>query len=353
MKKWLLAPVSLMLASLCACGAPKTTEESPQSIAPQPVRIEQKQQEENITTLAEDCSPGVVGVASVIASAKEGEPPMQGIGSGVIVDEQGYILTNHHVIKDTEGLTVVFYDGTHAPAQLLWSDPVLDLAIIKTTGELTVLPLGNIDDLRIGETVIAIGTPLTLQFQHTVTQGIVSAKNRTLMMETDDGESFLENLIQTDASINPGNSGGPLINMRGEVIGINTLKVTEAEGIGFAIPINIAKPIVKHFVDEGSFETPYIGIYAYDQKIATFYEGQPDIPEGVYLLNVDEAGPAYAAGLRKGDVIVKAEGQAIKTMLDLREQVYTLGVGERINLTYVRDGETYEARMNLVKNPTR
>lgn len=306
----------------------------------------------NATGVVQNCMASVVGiyVGNTTISYATGETQEQdtGSGSGVIITDDGYIVTNNHVVQGADTIHVYLQDGTKYDAKLIGTDTFSDLAIVKIdVANLPAATIGSSGNVTVGDTVYAIGNPLGV-LTSSVSKGIISGLDRTI---TIDGISMT--LMQTDASINPGNSGGPLINMRGEVIGINTLKVTEAEGIGFAIPINIAKPIVKHFVDEGSFETPYIGIYAYDQKIATFYEGQPDIPEGVYLLNVDEAGPAYAAGLRKGDVIVKAEGQAIKTMLDLREQVYTLGVGERINLTYVRDGETYEARMNLVKNPTR
>ena len=184
---------------------------------------------------------------------------IKGIGSGVVVHPFGYILTNDHVAGgNPSSISVVFSDGTELEGRTLWSDPTLDLAMAKVEAEndLVYAPLGNSEDLAIGETVVAIGTPLALQFQHTVTSGIISGLNRTVKIPTNLGENFMEDLVQTDASINPGNSGGPLVNIRGEVIGINTVKVTRAEGIGFAIPIDVAMPIIRHFVEEGEFVTP-------------------------------------------------------------------------------------------------
>jgi len=278
---------------------------------------------------------------------------VQGVGSGVVVHSQGYILTNNHVAGgQTKELTVIFQDGRKLNGTTLWADSALDLAVVKVEGSnFTAAPLGNSSEVRVGEEVIAIGTPLGLQFQHTVTSGIVSALNRTLRVPTEQGENFMEDLIQTDAAINQGNSGGPLLNIRGEVIGINTIKVAAAEGIGFAIPIDVAKPIIGHFSKEGKFETPYIGVFAYDREIASFYEENLDIREGVYVINVDENGPAYEAGIRQGDIITHVDGQTINTMLDLRKAIYGRSVGDRIAIRVLHQGQEKNLTMELRSKP--
>jgi len=163
------------------------------------------------------------------------------IGSGVAIEEGGYILTNYHVVEDGKSITLYYADKTTGTASYLWGDSGLDLAIIKSSKNLPYLSTGNVDDVMVGENVYAIGTPLTLQFKHTVTKGIVSATGRTIEVDSESGTSFLQSLIQHDASINAGNSGGALINSKGQVVGINTLKAVEGEGLGFAIPIDIGK----------------------------------------------------------------------------------------------------------------
>ena len=212
--------------------------------------------------VAKKATSGVVGITSERVREESlfdrNRSREVGVGSGVIVSSDGYILTNNHVAGGKNNkITVSIADGRNVTGEVVWADPVLDLAVVKVnlTG-LTPLVLGDASVLEVGEPAIAIGNPFGLEFQRSVTSGIISALNRTISIETEAGLNYMEDLIQTDASINPGNSGGPLLNSRGEVIGINTVKVSSAEGIGFAIPINISKPIVEKLVGTGEFKEP-------------------------------------------------------------------------------------------------
>ena len=271
----------------------------------------------------------------------EGTPEKRervGSGSGVIIRPDGYIVTNNHVVEGASSITVYYANKTSGRATLIWNDPAMDLAVIKTSINMPYLKAGNNELVSSGQEVIAVGTPLTLQFKHTVTKGIISATNRTIEVENEDGTtSYLQNLFQHDASINPGNSGGPLINEKGEVIGINTLKVSQAEGIGFAIPVQIAMPVVNHISQDGSYTTPYLGIFGFDSEIAVFY-GRTLNKNGVYVVNVDSNGPLGRAGIKEGDIIIGVEDLPITTMLDLRKTIYNYKVGEKINIKILREG---------------
>ena len=281
--------------------------------------------------IVEIVSPAIVGI-----SANYGN--IESVGSGVAVANNGYVLTNNHVVEGASSITVYYANKTSGRATLIWNDPAMDLAVIKTSINMPYLKAGNNELVSSGQEVIAIGTPLTLQFKHTVTKGIISATNRTIEVENEDGTtSYLQNLFQHDASINPGNSGGPLINEKGEVIGINTLKVSQAEGIGFAIPVQIAMPVVNHISQDGSYTTPYLGIFGFDSEIAVFY-GRTLNKNGVYVVNVDSNGPLGRAGIKEGDIIIGVEDLPITTMLDLRKTIYNYKVGEKINIKILREG---------------
>ena len=286
---------------------------------------------ENTELLVEDIRSAVVGISAISNNSYS-------VGSGVAVADGGYILTNHHVINGASELIVYFANNTADYADIIWSDSSLDLAIIKSYTNIPYLELGKVEDVKVGQDILAIGTPLTLQFTHTVTKGIVSAKNRTLEVESDNGLAYLQNLIQHDASINPGNSGGPLISTDGKVVGINTLKATEAEGIGFAIPIDIGKAIVNKIVNDNNYLPPYLGIFGFDAIIAEYY-GETLNQKGVYVANIDENSPLYRAGVKKGDVITKIGNIDIVTMLDLRIALYSYNIGDKITIEYSRNGE--------------
>ena len=273
-----------------------------------------------------------------------------GFGSGVIVSSDGYILTNNHVAGgESNRIIVSFADGRNVDGVVKWADPVLDLAVVKVnlTG-LTPLKLGDASKLEVGEYAIAIGNPLGLDFQRTVTSGIISALNRTISIETDGGTNYMEDLIQTDASINPGNSGGPLLNARGEVIGINTVKVSSAEGMGFAIPINITKPIVEKFVSTGTFQEPYMGIFAYHGDTIPYIDGEAKTHDGIYVAFVDENGPAYKAGIREGCIISKVDGVEISSMMQLRTYIYSKSPGDTISVYHKIHGSDSWVTTELV-----
>jgi len=186
-----------------------------------------------------------------------------------------------------------------------------------------------------------------LQFQKTVTSGIVSALNRTVEIQTDQGVNYMEDLIQTDASINPGNSGGPLMNAKGEVIGINTIKVSAAEGIGFAIPINIAKPIVNSFINKGKFDESYLGVFAYDREIIPYIQPDLNIDTGIYVTKVDAGSPAAKSGIRLNDIITKVDNTDIHTMMDLRCTLYNKSPGDNAIIHLISTGSprTVEAKL--------
>ena len=195
-----------------------------------------------------------------------------GIGSGIIVSRNGYILTNEHV-SGSKGSScyITIEDGKKYKGNVVWSDKNLDLAIIKVNMKfIDACKLGDSSDIGVGENVYTIGNPVGYEFQKTVTSGIISALDRTIVFKEGEDEIYLSNLIQTDAIINPGNSGGPLININGEVLGINTVKLTSADGIGFAVPINVVKPIIEKYENEGKFEEAQIGIFAYDKNVIPY-----------------------------------------------------------------------------------
>ena len=252
-------------------------------------------------SVAKSASPGVVGISVLKADSKSifdrNATEKWGVGSGVIVSANGYILTNNHVAGGkNKRIIVSLLDGRNLDGVTVWADPVLDLAVVRVNATgLSTIPFGDANTLQVGETAVAIGNPLGLQFQRTVTSGIISALNRTIRIDTEQGSNYMEDLIQTDASINPGNSGGPLLNSKGQVIGINTIKVASAEAIGFAIPINVAIPIIQSFVDKGDFVEPYMGVFAYDKEVIPYFDKNIKLDNGIYIANVDEAGPACIA----------------------------------------------------------
>ena len=288
---------------------------------------------ESLADMVARLSPSVVG----IATRQNGQ---QGIGSGVIVSADGYILTNHHVAAEGAEVTLIFADGTKELASAVWSSQALDLAIVKAKGDsYPAAAMGSVEDVRVGEQVVAIGTPLALQFQHTVTGGIVSALNRTLQVPSGRSTAFMEQLIQTDVAINPGNSGGPLLNQRGEVIGIVTVRVEEAAGIGFAIPIDIARPIVEHFLADGSYVTPKMGAYLFDSEIARYYDANSTMTTGLYVIDVEPGSAAQSAGIQTGDILLRADGRECRTLLDLRYVLFSHRVGETLELEVQRGGE--------------
>jgi len=294
-----------------------------------------------VQAVAKKAMSSVVGITTIQVQRQFiWETEVQGIGSGVIVNSNGYILTNSHVIADGKAkrINVLFENGDTVDGEVLWNDSVLDIAIVKVKAtNLPVADLGDSDSLEVGEIAVAIGNPLGLDFQRTVTAGVISGLNRSI--RTEDG-NVMENLIQTDASINPGNSGGPLLNSRGEVIGINTAKVQTGEGLGFAIPINTIKPIINEVISTGNFETVYMGIYGVEVEL---YERQygvdTGIDTGIIIMEVVSGSPADRAGIKSGDILVKIDNQSVENLNHLKRILYSYKVGDRAKLTILRNGE--------------
>lgn len=314
------------------------------------IDLPQNQGDSIIPVIAREITPAVVGISTVEIQYDLFFRPVESmsVGSGVIVDPNGYILTNDHVVGRARKITVILSDGRHYDAERLWSDPTLDLAVIKIKAEdLKVAPLGDSDRLVVGELAVAIGNPLGLRFQRTVTAGIISALERSLPV----GNVIMQDLIQTDASINPGNSGGPLINSRGEVIGINTVKASEAEAMGFAIPINLAKPIVKSIIEHGRFIKPWLGISGIDREIAAYYNTKVRIDKGILVGGVEPGSPAYKGGIREGDIITHIQGQEINTMAKLRMVLYNLEVGQTVEIRVLRDNKERVISVTLEEMP--
>lgn len=279
-------------------------------------------------------APAVVVVSSKSIKEYGGFLPteeVEGIGSGFIINEEGYILTNYHVIEGSKEVTVTLSDKREVKAKVVNFDQNQDIAMLKIIDEIkvpAVVELGDSDALNPGEELIAIGTPLSKDFSQTVTKGIVSAVNRTV--ETSQGVKL--NLIQTDTPINPGNSGGPLVNNKGQVIGINTLKMGgEAEGMGFSIPINEVKGRIE------SLSKPIIQLGVTIRTVDETMSKEYDLPEGLYVVDVLEFSSAEKAGLRGGDLITKFDGQRVKTFDDLKAIKDTKNVGDSVKVEIVRD----------------
>ena len=294
----------------------------------------------------------VVGISSADASKGTAGENSWYMGSGVLASEDGYIITNHHVIgARPERIVVTLHSGDTMEGETVWSDSALDLAVVKIDGNNhDYLELGDAKTLRVGENVIAIGNPLSMQFQRTVTAGIVSALGRSISIEADNGETaYMEDLIQTDASINPGNSGGPLLNEKGEVVGINTVKVSSAEGMGFAVPVNVCVPIIERLRSVGRFQTPYLGLYAYTPEAARYLGQSVDMEEGLFVAKLDSEGPAFAAGIRYGDIITSINGTEVSSMLLLREELYKRQSGETVEIEFIRQGSLRRVDIMLGK----
>jgi serine protease Do len=274
--------------------------------------------------------------------------PAVGQGSGFIISEDGYILTNNHVAGQAEKLEVTLADGRTFDAEVIGADSQTDVALIKIEADdLPVLRLGNSDDIEVGEWVLAVGSPFGLT--GTVTSGIVSAKNRNSMGITD-----YENFIQTDAAINPGNSGGPLVNLKGEVIGINTAIISRSggyNGIGFAIPINMGQQICQQLMEHGSVTRGYLGVMIQPLTKDLAKSFGLDDEDGVLVGDVTDDGPAEAAGIRRGDVIVQMNGKPATSVPELRNRIAMVAPGTEIDLVVLRDGQRKNISLNVGQLP--
>jgi serine protease Do len=317
----------------------------------------------NFSDIAESVRPGVVNI-QVVKKAKgvdfavpnfpgnpfgedspfgrffEGNPPMdrkqEGVGSGFVISQEGFILTNNHVVEEADQIKVKFADGNEYDAKVVGRDPKTDLAVVKIEGAKNLHPLilGNSENLKVGSWVVAVGSPFGLE--QTVTQGIVSGKGRWI------GSGPYDDFIQTDASINPGNSGGPLVNMRGEVIGINTAIYPNGQGIGFAIPIDMAKTIVPQLEQKGSVTRGWLGVQIQAMTPALEKSFGLKNKGGALVADVFKGSPAEKAGLERGDIVTQFDGKNVGESKDLSRIVAATPVGKAVNVKILRDGKAIE-----------
>lgn len=311
---------------------------------------------QTIADMIETVSSSVVGISklrnnsSSIFSTNFNQA--LGIGTGIIVSSNGYILSNSHVTGERySSCYVTLENGNTYDAQVVWSDTDLDLSICKINAySLPAASLGDSSLVKSGESVFAIGNPLGFEFQRTVTSGIISATNRTIKLEENNNISYMTDLIQTDATINPGNSGGPLLLPNGQVIGITTVKITSAEGIGFAVPINVVKPVIKSFINVGAFEEASIGILAYDSNVIPYLSSSSNsFTNGIYVVQISPSTPAASSLLQKGDIINSVDGISLSTMNDLKEYIYTKKPNDTVKLNISRGKISREISITLGK----
>lgn len=316
---------------------------------------EVKENSKTISDTIEEANKAVVGISKIknmgTSIFTDGSSSSLGIGTGFIVSEDGYIVTNEHVSGEKlSNCYVTLENGKSFTGNVVWSDSNLDISIVKINMKnLDYISLGNSNESRIGETVYAIGNPVGYEFQRTVTSGIISAVDRTVKFTENNQEIYMADLIQTDATINPGNSGGPLIKPDGTVIAVNSVKITSAEGIGFAVPINVIKPVVQKFIENGSFEEATIGIFAYDKNVIPYLNNGIKFENGIYVEEVTKNSSAENSDIKKGDIITKIDGKEINKMNELKEYIYTKNPGDEINLTILRNKNTIETKVTLTK----
>ena len=300
-----------------------------------------------VPQVVEKVTPAVVGVStkSLVRDQFFNVKEQEGLGSGFIINEDGYVVTNYHVINGAQEVKVIFSDGKEVNAKVVNYDAERDIAVIKITDDVKmpgIAQLGDSSTVKAGEEVIAIGNPLGKEFSSTVTKGIVSSPNRK--MKTENGNVL--DYIQTDAAINPGNSGGPLINSKGEVIGINTAKKVgeDIEGIGFAIPINEVKTRL------GSLSKPILKLGITARTVTPELAKENKLEEGVYVVGVQEFSPAEKAGLKIGDLIVEFGGKRVKTLEELNQVKSQYNDGDSVPVEIIRDGKKVNLNLTLVAN---
>lgn len=316
---------------------------------------EVKKQNKTISEVLEGVNECIVGISKVkntgTTAFSQNSASELGLGTGVIVAPNGYVLTNEHVSgKKYSTSYITLSTGKTTKGNVVWSNSDIDMAIIKINEKnLPYVSLGDSDDIKVGEKVYAIGNPIGYEFQRTVTSGIISALNRTIKFEENEEELYMEDLIQTDATINPGNSGGPLINIDGQVIGINSVKITSAEGIGFAVPINSVKSVINSFAQTGKFEEASLGIFAYDKSVIPYMNQNNEIEKGIYVASVTKMSAAEKANLRQGDIILSIDNQELNRMCELRCYIYTKKPKDEVTLNILRNKKIIQIKVLLDK----
>lgn len=300
---------------------------------------------------AKAVGPAVVGITNKAVARDWFNNPVetQGVGSGVIFKSDGYIVTNNHVISGAKEIMVSLADGRSFKGKVVGADEVTDIAVVKIdANDLPTASFGNSDDIVVGEPAIAIGNPMGLEFQGTVTSGVISALNRTL----DISERRVK-LLQTDAAISPGNSGGALVNADGQVIGINSAKVAAngVEGMGFAIPINTVQQVIGQLMSTGYVVRPYLGVGVFDKETAARAGYELNVDAGVYVRQLTINGPADKAGLQRGDIILKVDDTAVNTVTDLRAAIADHKVGDSVKVQFERSGSKQTVDITLEEMP--
>jgi serine protease Do len=358
----ILSVMLTFLASGCSVASKKDKATAAAPTTKQETREEKVAQTEAkmssgrntaIVQAAKKVGPAVVGItnkALVTDFFNRTQLLERGTGSGVIYDKSGLIATNNHVVAGAQEIVVSLPDGKTYKGKVLGTDATTDLAVVKINADepLAVAEFGNSDDIMVGEPAIAIGNPLGLEFRGTVTAGVISALNRSI----DLGDRKFR-LIQTDAAINPGNSGGALVNADGQVIGINSAKVAVSgvEGIGFAIPINEAKPILAELASKGKVSRPFIGASLIDKEVSEKYGIDVDLKGGLFVAKLYQGGPAWQAGIRTNDVIIKFNGTKVTTVSELRDLINKSGIGTKVTVTIIRGDEQIDKTVTLAEMP--
>ncbi|MFC4559942.1 S1C family serine protease [Virgibacillus kekensis] len=332
------------------------------SASPEVVQTMSKSENADEVSNLQEATEAVVGVVNLQQQSVWSQGKEAGTGSGIIYKKENgkaYVVTNQHVVEGAEEVEVVLGKDSRVPAKVLGGDPLTDLAVLQIDGKHvdTVAELGTSENLKVGTTVYAIGNPLGMNFANSLTKGIISGLDRSVSIDTngDKQADWVTEVIQTDAAINPGNSGGALVNANGEVIGINSMKIanTKVEGIGFAIPINSALPIMKQLEEDGDVARPFIGISTAPLgQVPPQYRDQIQLPEGVkggmVVAQVQSGSPAAEANLQQFDVITKINGNEITSILDLRKYLYTEAkIGEKVQLEIYRNGEPQTIEIEL------
>ncbi len=360
----LLVPLMLLALALAACqGSSSTSLPTPQVFQLGSTATQQEPAGSlSVPALVERLRPSVVHILTESASISVfGQPvPQQGVGTGIVIGQDGYIVTNNHVVVrpntcDTpaQSITVTLSDGRRFPARIVGRDPLTDLAVLKIDASgLATAVLGDSEALQIGEDVIAIGNALNLPGGPTVTKGVVSAKGRTI--QEDQCGVTIPGAIQTDAAINPGNSGGPLVNMRGEVVGITTAVIRggQAEGVGFAISTATARPIIQALMQQGRVERAYLGVTLVDVTSQLARQFNLPVEQGVVITQVVSGGPAARAGLRVNDIIVRIGGRDVRNSGELLQALTQLRAGQTVEVEFYRGGSRQTTNVTLGQRPS-
>ncbi|SDG15435.1 serine protease Do [Selenomonas sp. WCT3] len=353
----LLVAMSVVSFSGCSAGQADNGASSSSAAAVQQAASNQTLSDARNTPVvraAKAVGPTVVGITNKAVARDWFNNPVEteGVGSGVIFKNDGgksYIVTNNHVISNAKELIVSLADGRTLKGKLIGADEMTDLAVVRVDdGKLPVAKFGDSDKIVVGEPAIAIGNPMGLEFQGSVTSGVISALNRTL-----DISDKRVKLLQTDAAINPGNSGGALVNADGEVIGINSAKVAAngVEGMGFSIPINTVQNVINEIMEKGYVARPYLGVSVFDPQTAARYGYQLNIDKGVYVFQLTLNGPSGKAGLQRGDIILKLDGQETNSVQDLRAKIAEHKVGDTVKVTFDRNGKQKNVDVVLEEMP--